>query len=63
MKNEKLEKTYVLREKGTGQILLEPDFHNNGYVINIITDRKLIESKHKMYYRKDYYIDELILTD
>lgn len=56
-----VKKTYVLREKGTGMILLESNYHGNGLVINIITDRKEIETKHKMYFSKNYYIDEIEL--
>ena len=56
-------KTFVLRKKGTGEILLESNYHGNGLVINIITDPKEIETKHKMYFSEKYYIDELELSD
>ena len=55
--------TFILRKKGSGEILIESNYHGNGMVINIITDRKEIETKLKMYYSKDYYIDELSLVD
>jgi len=60
---EKPNKTYILREKGTGRILLESNYHGNGFVIQIITDKKQITTKHKMYYADKYYIDELVLVE
>lgn len=57
-----IKKTYVLRKMGTGEILLEGNFHSNGIVLNIREDLKEIETMQKMYY-PNYYVDELLLND